>query len=330
MKNVRRRPTGAVVGVLMLALVLIAAGCGSSSKKSSNSNGSGTTSPPARIDSMFVFGGPPECQERPLCLGDESQKLYGLKFKEVKKLDVGGPVTSKALKDGDIQVGELFTGSSVIDPDFVLLKDDKGLQPADNPFPLIRESKATDDVKRIVDGVSAKLTLEAYNKMSTSIDADKIDPKDAAESFLKDNGLDSKGSTGNGQKLTIGAKNLSGARAVSEAYALALENNGYDVSFKDNIGATEVIYGLAKNGDIDLYAEFTGTLLTTIFKKTASPDGDKTYSEVQNALKGTGLVAGARSEAQDVNGFYVTKETADKYSLVNMSDLTKTTTAGTP
>jgi osmoprotectant transport system substrate-binding protein len=329
MKNVRRRPTGAVAGVFMLALVLIAAGCGSSSK-TSNGSGSGTTSPPARVDSMFVFGGPPECQERPLCLGTTEDQLYGLKFKEVKKLDVGGPVTSKALKDGDIQVGELFTGSSVIDPDFVLLKDDKGLQPADNPFALIRESKASDDVKRIVEAVSSKLTLEAYNKMSTSIDADKIDPKEAAQTFLKENGLDSKGTSGNGQKITVGAKNLSGARAVSEAYALALENNGYNVSFKDNIGATEVIYGLAKNGDIDLYAEYTGTLLSTIFKKTPSGDSAKTYSEVQDALNGTGLVSTTPGEAQDVNGFYVTKETADKYGLVTMSDLTKTTTAGAP
>ena len=60
------------------------------------------------------------------------EELYGLNFKEVKKLDVGGPITVKALKDGDIQVGLLFTGSSVIDPDFVLLQDDKLLQPADN------------------------------------------------------------------------------------------------------------------------------------------------------------------------------------------------------
>jgi osmoprotectant transport system substrate-binding protein len=327
MKNVRRRPTGSVVGVLMLALVLIAAGCGSSSKKSSTPNAS---TAPTRIDSMFVFGGPPECQERSLCLGDTEKQLYNLQFKEVKKLDVGGPVTSKALKDGDIQVGELFTGSSVIDPDFVLLKDDKGLQPADNPFALIRADKTSDDITRIIDAVTAKMTLEEYNKMATSIDADKIDPKEAAQTFLKDNGLDTKGTTGNGKKLTIGAKNLSGARAVSEAYALALENNGYDITFKDNIGATEVIYGLLKNGDIDLYGEFTGTLLSTIYKKTPSADRTATYNMVKQQAQAANLVATQPGEAQDVNGFYVTKETADKYGLVNMSDLTKTTTAGAP
>src|SRR5204863_3398899 len=30
--------------------------------------------------SKLTFGGPPECEARPLCLGAASQQLYGLKF----------------------------------------------------------------------------------------------------------------------------------------------------------------------------------------------------------------------------------------------------------
>ena len=145
----------------MLALVLVTA-CGSSAKKSTPS----TPTVPTRIDSQLVFGGTTECLQRPLCLGDKEKQLYGFNFKEVKKLDAGGPITSKALRDNTIQVGLLFTGSSVIDPNFVLLNDDKGLQPADNPTALVRESKATGEVRRILDEVNAKLTIEAYNKMA--------------------------------------------------------------------------------------------------------------------------------------------------------------------
>ena len=57
-------------------------------------------------------------------------KAYTAAQKE--ELDEGGPITDSALKDNSIQVGLLFTGSSVIDPDFQLLTDDKGLQPADD------------------------------------------------------------------------------------------------------------------------------------------------------------------------------------------------------
>ena len=72
----------------------------------------------------------------------------------------------QALEDGDIDVALLFTGSSVIPKDAVLLTDDKGLQPADNPVFLMRKDKATPAALKIVNAVSAKLTTAAYNKMS--------------------------------------------------------------------------------------------------------------------------------------------------------------------
>ena len=86
------------------------------------------------------------------------QQLYGFKFKDVQKLDAGGPLTVQALEDGDIDVALLFTGSSVIPKDAVLLADDKGLQPADNPVLLMRKDKATPAALKIVNAVSAKLT----------------------------------------------------------------------------------------------------------------------------------------------------------------------------
>ena len=121
----------------------------------------------------LTFGGPPKCEDRDLCLGTKSQQLYGLHFSEDNKLDAGGPITVRALEDGDIDVALLFTSSSVIPKDAVLLTDDKALQPADNP----------------VHQVSAKLTTAAYNKMSRGINEDKQDPADVATTFLKQNGL---------------------------------------------------------------------------------------------------------------------------------------------
>jgi osmoprotectant transport system substrate-binding protein len=142
-----------------------------------------------KVAPKLTFGGPPECEDRPLCLGDTSQQLYGLKFSEVKKLDAGGPITVQALEDGDIDVALLFTGSSVIPKDAVLLKDDKGLQPADNPVFLISKDKGTAATMKILNQVSSKLTTAAYNKMSLDISENKQDPSDVAAAFLKKNGL---------------------------------------------------------------------------------------------------------------------------------------------
>jgi osmoprotectant transport system substrate-binding protein len=141
------------------------------------------------VADKLVFGGPAECLDRPLCLGTEEQKLYGLNFKEVKKLDPGGPITNKALDDGTIDVGLLFTGSSVIKPDYVLLKDNKGLQPADNPIALINKKKATTEVKAIIKTVNTKLDSAAYNEMALKVFNDKEDPSTVVTAWLKDVGL---------------------------------------------------------------------------------------------------------------------------------------------
>ncbi len=142
-----------------------------------------------KVASKLSFGGPPECETRDLCLGTVEQGLYGLNFSDVKKLDAGGPITVKALEDGDIDVALLFTGSSVIPKDAVLLTDDKGLQPADNPVFLISKDKATPATMKILNAVSAKLTTAAYNKMSLDISNNKEDPATVATAFLKKNGL---------------------------------------------------------------------------------------------------------------------------------------------
>lgn len=139
--------------------------------------------------SKLTFGGPAECETRDLCLGPKSQQTYGLQFKEIQKLDTGGPITTNALTDGDIQVALLFSGSSVIPKNAVILTDDKALQGADNPFVLIRKDKATPKVLKTINNVSKKLTTKAYNSMAVATTVDKEDPSAAAQQFLEDNNL---------------------------------------------------------------------------------------------------------------------------------------------
>jgi osmoprotectant transport system substrate-binding protein len=142
----------------------------------------------AAVAPQLTFGGSAECQQRPLCLGTTEQQLYNLKFKTVKKLDPGGPITNKALKDGSIDVGLLFTGSSVIDPDFVLLTDDKGLQPADNAI-AVWHSVDSPALEAVINAVNAKLDTAAYNEMALKIFNDKQDPSTVAADWLSKNGL---------------------------------------------------------------------------------------------------------------------------------------------
>src|SRR5205823_893606 len=114
--------------------------------------------------------------------------VYGIVFKEVKPLDFGGPATVQALKSGAVNVGELFS-TSIYDPDFKPLIDDKHLEASDNIVPTIRKEFATAGVEQLLNAVSAKLTTEAMNALNKQVDVNKADPATVAKAFLQANGL---------------------------------------------------------------------------------------------------------------------------------------------
>jgi osmoprotectant transport system substrate-binding protein len=67
-----------------------------------------TLSDLADYEGELVLGGPPECPERPFCQPG-LEKTYGIEFDDFVSLDAGGPLTKTALKQGQIQVGLVFS-----------------------------------------------------------------------------------------------------------------------------------------------------------------------------------------------------------------------------
>jgi osmoprotectant transport system substrate-binding protein len=142
-----------------------------------------------KLAPKLVLAAPPQCLTRPLCLGPAEQRKYGLQFKDVLLLDDGGPKTRAALARGTADVAVLFTGSSVIPRNAVLLRDDKGLQPADNPVMVLREEAATPDVLRVINEVAGEITTSAYREMALDVSVRHRDPADVAATFLAERNL---------------------------------------------------------------------------------------------------------------------------------------------
>jgi len=143
----------------------------------------------APVASQLVFGAGPECDQRPLCLVG-LRSTYGLTFKEVKKLDSGGPLTKDALEKGDIDVGLIFTSDGAVAArGFVVLQDDKNLQPPDNVVPIVRTAVLQGDLQKLLDSISAKMTTASLSALNKSVDIDKADPADVAKGWLQDNGF---------------------------------------------------------------------------------------------------------------------------------------------
>src|SRR5207244_6399756 len=95
---------------------------------------------------QLILGGPPECPsaQRPFCKPGLEQ-TYGIKFKDFKPLDAGGPLTVAALDGKQIDIGLLFTSDpTIVAKSFVLLEDDK---PCSSPT-TSRRSCATTSSRR--------------------------------------------------------------------------------------------------------------------------------------------------------------------------------------
>jgi osmoprotectant transport system substrate-binding protein len=143
----------------------------------------------APVAKDLTLGGPPECPTRITC-GLGLDQVYGLKFKGFKALDTGGPITKAALEKGEVDVARLFSSDPAIkEKNFVVLDDDKFIQPAGNIVPVIRTSKSTDDIVAVLDKVSSTLTTDDLIAMNTRIDVDKEDPDKVAEEYLIEKGI---------------------------------------------------------------------------------------------------------------------------------------------
>jgi osmoprotectant transport system substrate-binding protein len=139
---------------------------------------------------QLVVGGPPELKTRPAGLPG-LKSVYGIEdFKEFKALDAGGPLTTSALNKGDIDVGRVFTTQGAIAANnWVLLEEDKPLEPAQNIVPIGRKDAMTDQVKQALNAISAKITTEELTKLNKLVDVDKEDPEKVANDWLTQQGL---------------------------------------------------------------------------------------------------------------------------------------------
>ena len=126
-----------------------------------------------------------------------------------------------------------------------------------------------------------------------------------------------------GTTLAIGSKDFTEAILVAELYAQVLENAGYKVDRKFNLGATPIAHAALLKGDIDLYPEYTSTGLQEVLKDTNRyPDAgailDAVRKGYEEQFKLTWLQA---SPFNDTNAFATTAAIAQQYGLKTYSDV---------
>ncbi len=145
----------------------------------------------APVAGGLVFGGPPECPERPFCLLG-LRSTYGLAFKEFRPLeDASGPATIAALEGEEVDAALVFTTSPATER-FVVLEDDRNLQPAENLVPVVRTDtlrRHGERLVRVLDAVSAHLHTEDLVTLNRQVDVDRRPTAEVARAWVVQHGL---------------------------------------------------------------------------------------------------------------------------------------------
>jgi osmoprotectant transport system substrate-binding protein len=148
----------------------------------------------AKYSPEVKFGGPSEFISRAEGLPGLKAK-YGLDVPQanfVSISDGGGPATVRALVDGTVTAADIFSTSPAIPQNnLVVLEDPKNNFLAANVVPLVASQKMSNQLKSVLNAVSAKLTTEALIEMNTATSGNGgMDPDEAAQKWVQDNGFD--------------------------------------------------------------------------------------------------------------------------------------------
>ena len=148
----------------------------------------------AKVTDPLVWGTAEACPTNPVC-GIGLKDKYGIDLAalQVETLASCSTDIATALNDSAIDVAQVCTTQPEISSmNFVLLEDDKHLQPAQNMLPLATKALADaagSDFAETINAITAKLTTEALTKLGESIVVKHEEIPDVATQFLKDNGL---------------------------------------------------------------------------------------------------------------------------------------------
>ena len=124
--------------------------------------------------------------------------------------------------------------------------------------------------------------------------------------------------------IVIGTKNFPEEFILGELYKQALEAKGFNVSYKENIGSTEIVQTALTSGKINFYPEYTGVIVQDVFHHANSPKtAAATYALAKSLEASKGYTLLNATPFYDTDVLAVTNATAKKYGLKTISDLKK-------
>jgi osmoprotectant transport system substrate-binding protein len=122
--------------------------------------------------------------------------------------------------------------------------------------------------------------------------------------------------------VVIGDKNFTEEYILGDLYAQALQAKGYKVTLKPNIGSSEITYKALTSGQIDMYPEYTGVIVSVIAGVTKPPhSAQDAYAAAKAYVEKHGFTLLKPTPFYDTDAMGVLKSFATKHNLKTVADL---------
>jgi osmoprotectant transport system substrate-binding protein len=122
--------------------------------------------------------------------------------------------------------------------------------------------------------------------------------------------------------ITIGDKNFAEENILGALYSQALAAQGYKVTLKDNLGSTEIAYKALTSGQVEMYPEYTGVLLSAIAGQTKNPaSAQAAYDEAKAYVAKDGLTMLNYTPFYDADALATLPGYASRNHLTSIPDL---------
>lgn len=210
----------------------------------------------------------------------------------------------------------------------VVLRDEKGLQVADNLIAVVNEKAATPELLAALDAVSAALNTDKLIGLNRAVDIDRQTSQQAAADFATAANLTAGIVEGQGGKVVISTADDTEGMIIGELYRIAVAAAGFAPEVRNDSDLERTQLALERGG-VHVAPAYVGRLTEFLNAKMhganpkplASSDLTTTVHNLRNMGRESGLVFSKPSEAANQKAFVVTKDFAASYGVSTLSEL---------
>ena len=119
------------------------------------------------------------------------------------------------------------------------------------------------------------------------------------------------------EALRVGSKRFTESYILAEIVAQTAQQAGVNTQLRQGLGNTAIVHGALRSGQIDVYAEYTGTIAQEIIKDSSKA----TLAELNRALASQGLAVGVPLGFNNGYALAMRRDVAQRLGITRLSDL---------